>query len=421
VDSAVDVSDSPAVGPRRPTFVLDGLVPVGIRIAGMLVQLVALAWLDGRRGPSLFDRLTKWDGQFYEQIAASGYSSQIRVAGDGSLTSGSELAFHPLYPGLATVLHLVTGMAVGPALLVTAAAAGTAASVVVHLLAVEISGSRGVGYLAAGLLGALPMSIVLQMAYAESLYLLLAAAALLFACRAQWWPAAFYAMAAGLTRPTGFVVAAVIPLAAWWLYRRSGRASQRGRTAPDGQTVPDGPALPDMRTLPDGRRLPVGQIALATCVGASGVAFFWAYLWVHTGVWDAWFVIEQRGWASHFDGGAQTFRFLRTSLQHPGGLVASVVCGIIIVYLLGLFASVVARQPPPIVGLALLSAGLALGSTNYWHSKPRLLLAAFALVVPAAQGLARMNLRAAAFLVCAGTVASAWFGAYMLDVWPYAI
>ena len=238
----------------------------------------------------------------------------MRVGSDGSLASGWELAFHPLYPGLGWLLHVLTRIPVGPALLAAAAAAGIAASIVVHLLAVEISGSREIGYLAAGLLGALPMSIVLQMAYAESLYLALAAGALLFACRARWWPAALCATAAGLTRPTGFVVAAVIPLAAWWLYRRPGRA------------------------LPDGRPPRVRQIVLATAVGASGAVLFWAYVWARTGVWDAWFVVERRGWGSRFDGGAQTFRFLRTSLQHPDGLVGSVVCAIIVIYLLGLLA-----------------------------------------------------------------------------------
>jgi hypothetical protein len=50
-----------------------------------------------------------------------------------------------------------------------------------------------------------------------------------------------------------------------------------------------------------------------------------------------------------------------------------------------------------------------------------LLLAAFLLIVPAAGALTRLRDRTAVILLATGTVASAWFGAYLLVVWPYAI
>ena len=73
-------------------------MPAAIRAGGMLVQLVVLAWLNGAGGPSLLDRLTKWDGLFYSEIASAGYPRRITIAPDGSLTEGMEFAFHPLFP-----------------------------------------------------------------------------------------------------------------------------------------------------------------------------------------------------------------------------------------------------------------------------------------------------------------------------------
>jgi hypothetical protein len=48
-------------------------------------------------------------------------------------------------------------------------------------------------------------------------------------------------------------------------------------------------------------------------------------------------------------------------------------------------------------------------------------LAAFILVVPAAAGLAKLRTGTAVVLIALGTLASAWFGAYMLCIWPFAI
>ena len=357
----------------------------------MAVQLAVLAWMNGS-GPSLTDRLLKWDGLYYLHIAEAGYSWRIEVAPDGTLTSGSDLAFHPLLPALAAAVRDVLRVPPETALLLVAAAAGIAASVAVHLLAVEVLGTRRAGFIACALLGVLPMAVTLQMGYAEPVFVALAAAALLSALRGQWWWAAGFCFAAGLTRPSGLVLAVVIPLSACWLARQRAHLPIRRWT-----------------------------VLAASLAGALGVPAYWLALWIRTGEPAAWFEVEKHGWNSHFDFGVQTLTFLHDTLRSPDGFLGPVACAIIIGYLLALVPTVAGRWPYPITAMVTLSVLLALTSTNYWHSRPRLLLNAFVVVLPAAAALSRFRDRTVVLLLCAGTLGSAWFGAYMLTVWRFAI
>ena len=361
----------------------------------MLVQLGVLAWLNGAGGPSLLDRLTKWDGLFYSGIASAGYPQRITIAPDGSLSEGMEFAFHPLFPGLAGALHLL-GVPARVAVVLVACIAGLAAAVVIHLLTTYLLGSRRAGYFAVALLGVLPASITLQMGYAESLYLALAGASVLFALRGRWWLAAGCAFAAGLTRPTALVLAVVVPLGAW---RAARQARRRGEPSPV--------------------RWP--SVVGASIVAAAGAPAYWAWLWIRTGDPAAWFTVEEHGWASHFDFGVQTWNFIYDTLSGPDGFLAPVVCVIVLGYVVACVLLVLGRWPAPLTAVTLLSVAMALLSTNYWHSKPRLLLAAFLLLIPAAGALTRLRDRTAIILLSTGTLISAWFGAYLLVVWPYAI
>jgi hypothetical protein len=392
------MTSAPATAPatsrrddRLEWVVADVGVPCLIRGAAMLLQLVLIAWLNGD-GPGLGDRLLKWDGQFYVQIADSGYSRHVTVVGD-SLTAGNDVAFHPLFPALAGLLHVVTRIPADSAVLTIAVLASLAASVAVHLLARHVLGSRRAGYLAAGLLGALPMAVTLQMGYAEGLFIALAAAGLLAALCERWWWAGGLLFLAGLTRPVALALAVVIPLTAWHLVRQ-------------------------------GRSVPARTVVSTSVLGALGVPAYWVFLWAWTGRVDAWFVVEKYGWKTHFDWGDSTIDFIRSALGDPtgfSGLVPPVVAAVLLGYLLAGLLMTLGRWPLPIPVLTVIAILLALSSTNYWHSKPRLLLTAFLVVLPAAGVLARLRTTTAVALVAAGTFASAWFGAYMLDVWPYAI
>lgn len=55
------------------------------------------------------------------------------------------------------------------------------------------------------------------------------------------------------------------------------------------------------------------------------------------------------------------------------------------------------------------------------HSRVRLLMPAFPLLLPVALGLARRRTTTAVAVVVAAALASAWFGGYALTIWRYAI
>ena len=94
-------------------LVADVGVPALIRAGGMAVQLAVLAWVNGPNGPSLMDRLTKWDGRFYISIAESGYPDVTLAGPTGGLTRGGEYAFYPLYSGLVALVHAAASAAYG--------------------------------------------------------------------------------------------------------------------------------------------------------------------------------------------------------------------------------------------------------------------------------------------------------------------
>ena len=55
------------------------------------------------------------------------------------------------------------------------------------------------------------------------------------------------------------------------------------------------------------------------------------------------------------------------------------------------------------------------------HSRVRLLVPAFPLLLPVALGLARRRTGTAVAVVVAAALVSAWFGGYTLTIWRYAI
>jgi hypothetical protein len=75
----------------------------------------------------------------------------------------------------------------------------------------------------------------------------------------------------------------------------------------------------------------------------------------------------------------------------------------------------------PLVLYGTLVLAMDLGANGLMNSKARLLLPAFTLLIPAAIGLAKRQRGTAITALVGVVVASAWFGAYALTGWQYAI
>jgi len=366
----------------------DAVVPACIRIAEMLFSLVFVAAMNGARAPGLLVRFTNWDADYYADIAVHGYPQDIVVRAGELTGDAGTFAFSPLFPALTAAVHAF-GLPVRHAQLVVAIGAAIAASIGVHLLAREVIGTRRAGYIACALLGALPMAIALQMGYAESLSIALGAFSLRAAFLRSWCWASALGLLAGLARPSGGVVVLAILVVAWT----------------------------DRRAI----TVPWSRVVGATLVGLAGLPIFVAFVWIRTGVVDGWSVVQRVGWRTRFDFGAESLDLIRGKLRFENDLMGALTIATILGYLGLLCVSVWFGRSAPLVAVSLAAIVLTLGSTNFWHSKPRLLLAAFPLVVLAARPLSRLPTRVVSSILVVAVVGSAWWSAYSLTRWPFNI
>ncbi len=133
----------------------------------------------------------------------------LRIAEDGYRATDGSAAFFPLYPLAIRCVSFALGGAPFAASLLVSNLAFLAALVLLHdLTRTELSAAvAGTTVLA---LCVFPTALFWFAPYSESLFLLLAVAALWAARRNRWWLAAAAGFGAGLTRNVGVVVAAAL-------------------------------------------------------------------------------------------------------------------------------------------------------------------------------------------------------------------
>ncbi|WP_262703491.1 MULTISPECIES: hypothetical protein [Streptomyces] len=332
-----------------------------------------------------------WDSLWYVGIAQHGYgTSRPSVTHPG--LSFSDLAFFPLYPALIrAVADIVPMSAVTAGLLIAWAAAGLAAWGI-HAVGERLYGRR-VALALVALWGLLPHAVVESMAYTESLLTALAAWSLYALLTGRWVSAGALALCAGATRPNGIAVAAAVCVcAAAEIRRRRGRTSWR---------VWAGAALS-----------PLGWLGYAAWVG------------VRRGTWRGYLDV-QADWGTYLDLGASGFRSARSLIMgngHPPHLMGSghlahymalLVVGASLISLVGLAL----RPPPlPLAVYTLVLVFIALAGANYFASKPRFLLPAFPLLLPAALAMARARPRTAVLVGGALAGLSCLYGTYLLTM-----
>ncbi|GHF03766.1 membrane protein [Amycolatopsis deserti] len=373
---------------RRRALLLPAAVYLGVRALGVVVLTVFAALHD----TSLLSRIAAWDGQWYLKIAASGYELGPVPDALGHPNPHTPRAFFPAYPFLIRLLAPAFGFTTA-ALVVSLAAGLVAAYGLARLGRLVRGGSRRAGYVLVALFAATPMSVVLTMAYTEALFCALAVWTLVAVLERRWEFAGVCCLVAGLVRSTALaLVVAVVVAALFALARREG----------------------------GGR--PLAALAVAP-VGLFG------YLW-WTGMrvrpesgfeaqLSTWSDLEWQGWRTRFDGGVSTIRFVAEVLTGSDSAMSVLTVAVILGALAGL--ALLARRETV---LAVYAAGvmvMCLGSSSLMHAKPRLLLPAFTLLVPVAIALAKRRTNTV-WWVCSGVaLASAWFGAFALTVWQYAI
>lgn len=371
--------------------VVTALSPATTYLAVRAVGVAVLGLMAAGRDISLVTALGSWDASWLLNIAHYGYDDVPTVLVDalGRHTPDTAYAFFPGYPATVAAVGLLTGGdLLAAALLVTAVAGLSAAFGLVRLTELVPGGSRRAGLLLVALFAAAPMGVVLSMAYTEALFCAFAVWALVGVLRRQWLLAGLCSAAAGLVRPTGSALALAVGLAALV-------------------------AVVDRR---DGPRPWV-----AVLLAASGLLGYLGYVGWRTGTPTGWFDIQRTGWGSQFDAGASLVRFVGRALSTGHEIYDLAVLVTLFGSLVLLVVAVRMRLPWPLLVYTAAVLITVWCSDGQVHSRVRLLMPAFPLLIPVALGLARRRTTTAVAVVVAAALASAWFGGYALTIWRYAI
>jgi hypothetical protein len=196
-----------------PTWVvLLGLYAVSRGIStGMLAgaYLLSHGWslanVDG--SPGFLGFLLSWDGKYYARIATEGYPAHLPLTGDGSVAKNS-WAFLPLFP---VIVRVVTAVGLQPAAasVLVALFFGFGATLALHRLLLPKFGPK------TALWGALffcfgPMSFVLQVGYAEGVFLTFMFCALAAMTARRYLLMIPFAVGAAFAHPGAIALAAAL-------------------------------------------------------------------------------------------------------------------------------------------------------------------------------------------------------------------
>ncbi|WP_256103906.1 hypothetical protein [Streptomyces sp. ODS05-4] len=347
-----------------------------VRAVGLAVLAVAAA----ATGEDGWHRLTgRWDAVWYARIAEHGYGYTATLP-DGA--RHPDLAFFPLLPALERAVTTVLPVAPGTAGLAVAWAAGLAAAWGIYAVGTEVAGRRA-GVLLAVLWGVYPTAFVQSMAYTETLFTAAAAWSLYAVLRGHWIAAGLLCALAGLTRPSAAALIAAL-----------------GVTA--------------AVTVVRDRRLPA-RLAAGAALAPLGWLGYVVYVAVREGRPTAYFDV-QAAWGNDIDGGVALARFVHAQLTGPTplagvGLLAALA---LLGWVVWLCLRLRPRLPLPVIAYTLGIVAISLVGAAYFGSRPRLIMPAFPLLLPAAAALARRRDRTAALTLTALALASAGYGAFTL-------
>ncbi len=146
-----------------------------------------------------FDMAQLWDGQWYKIIAEQGYPPALPVDQLGTVQQ-NPWAFFPGFPITVRAVMAVTGLPFSAAAVAVNLVLGACAVYVVMRLLQKVAGRRA-GWGGAVLLSAFPAAPALQIAYSESLALLLLALASWWLLERRYGWSAVAVIALSLTRP----------------------------------------------------------------------------------------------------------------------------------------------------------------------------------------------------------------------------
>ena len=171
------------------------------------------AWTGAQ--PSLWDFSSMWDGRWYNIIAEVGYPTQLPVTEDGHIAENA-WAFMPVYPALVRGVMVITGLPWNiAAIIITVVCAYVATLVFYKLLTRFVPAQQAL--FAVLLFSVAPVSPLFQLAYAESMQLMLIVIALYLLVRRKYSWMIPVVLVLSVTRPGSLAIALTLVL--HWIYR----------------------------------------------------------------------------------------------------------------------------------------------------------------------------------------------------------
>jgi len=191
-------------------------------LATVYVVATANGWTFAsyRRDPSFFAFSGSWDASFYRIIAEHGYPTTLPLDDAGHVAPNA-WAFLPVFPALVRAVMPLTGGSFWVAGVVVSALAGAGACVLLYRLVLAVGCSHRARW-ATALFAFAPTGFLLQVAYAESTFLLLLFGALLALVRRRYWLVAPLGLVAAFTKPgvLALAVALAVHLVVRWVQER---------------------------------------------------------------------------------------------------------------------------------------------------------------------------------------------------------
>jgi hypothetical protein len=217
---------NPTAAARRPLVAVTlgrahwTLVPLFIFAASQAVAFLAFMTASGGAYGSFIDR---WDGSAYRWIAREGYITEAGGHTDAPAFEGL-WAFHPLYPMLVRSVMALTPLGWDVAAPLVSLAAGAGAVAVLFRMLMHHVG-RVTATVAVVMLCTWMAAPVMQMAYTESVALLLLACAISFLIRRRYLALIVTLGLLALCRPVAVPFAAVVTAHVVTLWKRGASRS----------------------------------------------------------------------------------------------------------------------------------------------------------------------------------------------------
>ena len=362
-------------------------VYLGIRALGLGVVAFLLRHGAYQRAHLSFGQwVIGGDGAYYRAIAAHGYDHGLI-----QLTRFAVFAFFPGYPAAIDSLAWLPGVSIASAGFAVTLLAGLAAAWGLATLGSKLTGDSRISLIMVAIWAVAPGSLALAREHSEALFCALAVWALVALVDRRWLTAGILVMLAGTVRSTAMALVAAVVVAVVIAVVQTAR------------TRPRIGAL----------RRPVAALLLAPL----GLLGYWAYVALVTHRPDAWFWIQKQRFGLSFDWGTSTMRVIAGTFLHRIS-AAELLVVLAILGGVALTAWSLTEQVPVYLHVyTIVVAVMAFTTSADWLSaKPRYLLPAVLLALPVARLLAPLRTSVLVPLIVVLTLASTWFGLYLLVI-----